>query len=181
MLALAEDAALANVYSAYVLSRRSPLPARPGGSAMQFQREAAREQTPAAVPFRCGWTTRDDHSEGPSRYACPDGRTTRSRVSFFMNRFRDSGFIDYSSKSEVVRVRQSLMDFYTQKIASTASTAAQVTRIRCVVQQCRSHTRAMWSRQLQASVELNQLSLTCPGVQNHDGSIQARSIANLIH
>jgi CRP-like cAMP-binding protein len=40
--------------------------------------------------------------------------TTRSRVSFFMNRFKDSGFIDYGPKSEVVRVRRSLLDFYTQ-------------------------------------------------------------------
>jgi CRP-like cAMP-binding protein len=41
--------------------------------------------------------------------------TTRSRVSFFMNRFKDSGHIDYSSKSEMVRVRHSLMDFCAQE------------------------------------------------------------------
>jgi CRP-like cAMP-binding protein len=29
--------------------------------------------------------------------------TTRSRVSFFMNRFKDPGYIDYSSKSHIVR------------------------------------------------------------------------------
>ena len=39
--------------------------------------------------------------------------TTRSRVSFFMNGFKDAGFIEYSLKSNEVRVRPSLLTFYT--------------------------------------------------------------------
>ena len=38
--------------------------------------------------------------------------TTRSRVSFFMNGFKDAGFIEYSLKSNEVRVRPSLLNFY---------------------------------------------------------------------
>jgi CRP-like cAMP-binding protein len=38
--------------------------------------------------------------------------TTRSRVSLFMNGFRDAGFIEYSLKGKEVRVRPSLLDFY---------------------------------------------------------------------
>jgi CRP/FNR family transcriptional regulator, cyclic AMP receptor protein len=33
--------------------------------------------------------------------------TTRSRISFFMNKFRDSGFIDYNG---IINVHQSLLD-----------------------------------------------------------------------
>jgi len=39
--------------------------------------------------------------------------TTRSRVSFFMNEFKDAGFIDYGPQSNEVRVRPSLLNFYT--------------------------------------------------------------------
>ena len=38
--------------------------------------------------------------------------TTRSRVSFFMNEFKDAGLIDYSSTSKEVRVLPSLLNFY---------------------------------------------------------------------
>lgn len=38
--------------------------------------------------------------------------TTRSRVSFFMKRFRASGFIDHKSPSQQIQVRRSLHDFY---------------------------------------------------------------------
>ncbi len=38
--------------------------------------------------------------------------TTRSRVSFFMNGFKNSGFIDYNLKSKEMRLRPSLVKFY---------------------------------------------------------------------
>jgi CRP/FNR family cyclic AMP-dependent transcriptional regulator len=38
--------------------------------------------------------------------------TTRSRVSFFMNKFKVAGFIEYGSQSGEVRIRPSLLNFY---------------------------------------------------------------------
>jgi CRP/FNR family transcriptional regulator, cyclic AMP receptor protein len=38
--------------------------------------------------------------------------TTRSRVSFFMNRFRQSGFIDYKRGSAMIRVHRTILAFY---------------------------------------------------------------------
>lgn len=40
--------------------------------------------------------------------------TTRSRVSFFMNRFKQSGFIDYTPTSKLIRVHRKLLAFYTK-------------------------------------------------------------------
>ena len=40
--------------------------------------------------------------------------TTRSRVSFFMNRFKESGFIFYSHKGNVMRVHRTLLAFCTE-------------------------------------------------------------------
>jgi CRP/FNR family cyclic AMP-dependent transcriptional regulator len=38
--------------------------------------------------------------------------TTRSRVCFFMKKFKDAGFIDYNLKTQPLRVRRSLLAFY---------------------------------------------------------------------
>jgi CRP-like cAMP-binding protein len=38
--------------------------------------------------------------------------TTRSRISHFMNGFRDSGFINYAASSDTIHVRRSLSAFY---------------------------------------------------------------------
>lgn len=38
--------------------------------------------------------------------------TTRSRVCFFLKKFRDAGFTDYDHKSQQLRIRLSLLDFY---------------------------------------------------------------------
>ena len=37
--------------------------------------------------------------------------TTRSRISFFMNRFKESGFIYYENKGKMLRVHQTLIAF----------------------------------------------------------------------
>ena len=37
--------------------------------------------------------------------------TTRSRVSFFMNKFRTSGFIDYDPTSNLIRIHRTLLTF----------------------------------------------------------------------
>jgi CRP-like cAMP-binding protein len=38
--------------------------------------------------------------------------TTRSRVSLFMNRFRQSGFVDYKPGSTMIRVHRTILAFY---------------------------------------------------------------------
>jgi CRP/FNR family transcriptional regulator, cyclic AMP receptor protein len=40
--------------------------------------------------------------------------TTRSRVSLFMKRFKDSGFIDYDPTGKLIQVRRTLLAFYTK-------------------------------------------------------------------
>jgi CRP/FNR family transcriptional regulator, cyclic AMP receptor protein len=40
--------------------------------------------------------------------------TTRSRVCFFMKRFKQSGFIDYEHKGKTLRVNQTLLAFCAQ-------------------------------------------------------------------
>jgi CRP/FNR family cyclic AMP-dependent transcriptional regulator len=40
--------------------------------------------------------------------------TTRSRASFFMQRFKQSGLIDYNAKSSLMRVSRKLLAFYSQ-------------------------------------------------------------------
>jgi CRP/FNR family transcriptional regulator, cyclic AMP receptor protein len=40
--------------------------------------------------------------------------TTRSRVCFFMNRFKESGFIYYERKSKLLRVHRTLLEFFAQ-------------------------------------------------------------------
>jgi CRP-like cAMP-binding protein len=40
--------------------------------------------------------------------------TTRSRISFFMNRFKESGFVSYGQKGKLLRVRRTLLAFCTR-------------------------------------------------------------------
>ena len=40
--------------------------------------------------------------------------TTRSRASFFMNRFKQSGLIDYDSKGNLMQVHRIILAFYSQ-------------------------------------------------------------------
>jgi len=47
--------------------------------------------------------------------------TTRSRVCFFMKRFKESGFIDYVHKSRLVRVHRTLLAFSTGQVTLSAS------------------------------------------------------------
>lgn len=44
--------------------------------------------------------------------------TTRSRICFFMNRFKESGFIDYEHKGTLLRVHQTLLAFCNQSPSS---------------------------------------------------------------
>jgi CRP/FNR family transcriptional regulator, cyclic AMP receptor protein len=114
MTALEHEVTLANAFSAYVLARNLRYQ-----QDMVEQRCDQSEMRLASILLRLACL----ESDGPRETAIQKINqgtlaemvgTTRSRVSFFMNRFKDSGYIDYGSKSEVVRVRHSLMDFYTQ-------------------------------------------------------------------
>jgi CRP-like cAMP-binding protein len=113
MLALSEEAGLAKLVCTYVITRN-----------LRYQRDL--------VDQRCNRSekrlarallglARLDALE-PRETAIPKINqtmlvemvgTTRSRVSFFMNEFKDAGLIDYSLKSDEVRVRPSLLNFYT--------------------------------------------------------------------
>jgi CRP-like cAMP-binding protein len=114
MMALEHEVTLANAFSAYVLTRNLRYQ-----EDMVEQRCDQSEMRLASVLLRLASLESDGPRE-TTMQKINQGTlaemvgTTRSRVSFFMNRFKDSGYIDYGSKSEVVRVRHSLMDFYTQ-------------------------------------------------------------------
>ena len=114
MLAMEHEVTLANAFSAYVLTRN-----------LRYQQDLVDQRCDMsekrlaslllrlARPEANGPREMTIHKLNQGTLAEMVG-TTRSRVSFFMNRFKDSGYIDYSSKSHAVRVRQSLMDSYTQ-------------------------------------------------------------------
>jgi CRP/FNR family transcriptional regulator, cyclic AMP receptor protein len=113
MLALSEEAELAKLVCTYVIARN-----------LRYQRDL--------VDQRCNRSekrlarvllglARLDALE-PRETAIPKVNqavlaemvgTTRSRVSFFMNGFKDAGLIDYSLKGNELRVRPSLLTFYT--------------------------------------------------------------------
>ncbi|MDR3753131.1 MAG: Crp/Fnr family transcriptional regulator [Terracidiphilus sp.] len=112
MLALSEEAGLAKLVCTYVITRN-----------LRYQRDL--------VDQRCNRSekrlarallglARLDALE-PRETAIPKinqtmlaemVETTRSRVSFFMNGFKDAGLIDYSLKGDELRVRPALLNFY---------------------------------------------------------------------
>jgi len=114
MLALTRQVKLANVFWAYVLARN-----------IRYQQDL--------VDQRCNLSEKrlarillllahfDAH--GPSETAVPKINhetlaemvgTTRSRVCFFMKRFKESGFIYYETKSKLLRVHRTLLAFCAQ-------------------------------------------------------------------
>lgn len=114
MLALTTEVALANLVCAYVLVRN-----------LRYQKDL--------VDQRCNLSERRlarillqlAHLEAlePREVTIPKVNqetlaemvgTTRARVSFFMNGFKHSGFIDYSLKSRELLVRPSLLHFYAE-------------------------------------------------------------------
>ena len=111
-LALSEEVALANMVCTYVITRnlryqRDLVDQRCNRSEMRLARALlglarfeALEPRETAIP-----------KINQAMLAEMVG-TTRSRVSFFMNGFKDAGFIEYSLKGNEVRVRPSLLNFY---------------------------------------------------------------------
>jgi CRP-like cAMP-binding protein len=114
MLTLSQEVEMANLVCAYVLARnlryqKDLVDQRCNGSEMRLARLLLRlahfeapEPRETAIPII---------SQGILAQMVG---TTRSRVSFFMNGFKHSGYIEYSLKSNEVRVRPSLLDFYAE-------------------------------------------------------------------
>jgi CRP-like cAMP-binding protein len=114
MLALAQEATLSNMFYAYVLARNiryqqdlvdykcNPCEKRLARILLLQAQLDAQGQREAVIPKINQGTLAEMVG------------TTRSRVSFFMNRFKDSGFIHYETKSKQMQVRHSLLAFYTQ-------------------------------------------------------------------
>jgi CRP/FNR family transcriptional regulator, cyclic AMP receptor protein len=112
MLALSEEVGLANLVCTYVITRN-----------LRYQRDLVDQRcnrSEKRLARALVGMARLDALE-PRETAIPQVSqemlaemvgTTRSRVSFFMNRFRNAGLIEYSHKSNEVQVRPSLQNFY---------------------------------------------------------------------
>jgi len=110
--ALSEEAGLANLVCAYVLERNlryqkdlvdqrcNRSEKRLARALLRLARLDALEPRESAIPK----INQETLAEMVG--------TTRSRASHFMNGFRKAGFIQYSLKSNEVRVRPSLLNFY---------------------------------------------------------------------
>ena len=70
-------------------------------SVVQFERKAPRPASPSPCKFRQGRHARADRKFSQEMLAEMIG-TTRSRVSFFMNKFRKLGFIEYMENSKSI-------------------------------------------------------------------------------
>ena len=102
-----EEHSLSEMYLKFLLARSMRSPGRSGRSAFQLQREASGENSTV--------DGRISVSRGTGTLIPPITQetlaemigTTRSRVSFFMNRFRKLGLIEYNGR---IRVHKSLLN-----------------------------------------------------------------------
>jgi CRP/FNR family cyclic AMP-dependent transcriptional regulator len=112
--ALAKEVKLANAFGTYVLARN-----------LRYQKDLAEQRCNNSEMRLAGILLRMAHLDGTGSEGTTIPRinqstlaemvgTTRSRVSYFMNRFKESGFIDYGHWSDGVQVRGSLLAFYGQ-------------------------------------------------------------------
>ena len=111
MLALTRQVKLANVFWAYILARNiryqqdlvdqhcNPSEKRLARALLLLAHYDGREGSGTTVP-------KISHATLAEMVG-----TTRSRICFFMKRFKESGFIDYEPKSRLLRVRQPLLAF----------------------------------------------------------------------
>ena len=77
---------------------KEPDRGRPCGSSAQFERKALAPHSPAACEFRQEWKAGTDPARITQEMLAEMVGTTRPRVSFFMNRFRKRGFVDYKGR-----------------------------------------------------------------------------------
>ncbi len=119
LLALAREVKLANVFWAYVLARN-----------IQYQQDLVDQRCNPSEKRLARILLLLAHFDG---HGSPETQTpkishetlaemvgtTRSRVSFFMKRFKESGFIDYGHQGGLMRVHRTLLAFCAP--SSTAS------------------------------------------------------------
>ena len=111
MLALAQEGTLATAVCAYVLKRN-----------IRYQQDLMDQRCNLSEKRLAHILLRLTRFEGRSSFGTAIPKinqetlaemvgTTRSRVSFFMNKFRNSGLIDYNTTSNLIRVHRKLLAF----------------------------------------------------------------------
>lgn len=114
MLALTQEVTLSNTFCAYVLSRN-----------IRYQQDLVDQRCNTSEKRLARILLLLSHFDGQSSVQTVFARinheifaemvgTTRSRVCHFMKKFKDAGFIDYNLRSRPIRVRRSLLAFYTR-------------------------------------------------------------------
>ena len=93
--------AFADRFLTHMLTQEHPYRRRPRRPAVQLHREAARPYALAAGAVRRARGISPRASEAVSEVLAEMVGTTRSRVNFFMNKFRKLGFIDYNGALKV--------------------------------------------------------------------------------
>jgi len=112
--ALAKEVALANAFGAYAQARN-----------LRYQKDLAEQRCDGSEKRLAGILLRMARfdTQGSPEATIPRISqntlaelvgTTRSRVSHFMNRFKELGFIDYGTGNDGVQIRDSLLSFYGQ-------------------------------------------------------------------
>jgi CRP/FNR family cyclic AMP-dependent transcriptional regulator len=111
MCALAQEVTLATAVCTYVLKRN-----------IRYQQDLVDQRCNPSEKRLARILLRLTHFDGRSSFGTAIPKinqetlaemvgTTRSRVSFFMNKFRSSGFIDYNNTSNLIRVHRKLRAF----------------------------------------------------------------------
>ena len=111
MLALAQEVTLATAVCAYVLKRN-----------VRYEQDLVDQRCNPSEKRLARILLRLTHFDGRSSFGTAIPKinqetlaemvgTTRSRVSFFMNKFRNSGFIDCDTTSNLIRVQRKLLAF----------------------------------------------------------------------
>lgn len=111
MCALAQEVTLATAVYTYVLKRN-----------IRYQQDLVDQRCNPSEKRLARILLRLTHFDGRSSFGTAIPKinqetlaemvgTTRSRVSFFMNKFRSSGFIDYNNTSNLIRVHRKLRAF----------------------------------------------------------------------
>ena len=101
MRALRDHPSFSEMFLAHILLRTIRVRRRSGRSTFQFERKTPRKSASYARQLWKRRAAGNDHWKGKPRNAGRNDRYYRSRVSFFMNKFRKLGFISYNGKIEV--------------------------------------------------------------------------------
>jgi CRP/FNR family cyclic AMP-dependent transcriptional regulator len=114
VLALAQEVTLSNVFCAFLLARN-----------IRYQQDLVDQRCNPSEKRLARILLLHAHFDGQSAPEIAVQKinhetlaemvgTTRSRVCYFMKKFKDAGFIEYKVKDQDLRVRRSLLTFYAQ-------------------------------------------------------------------